>query len=177
MPARRHPRVIAPATRSPLSALEARIPPPVLWALASVAMYALHALAPGARLWPNGRPVYAWLVAGALVIAGLALLGDSFRRFLRAKTWFHPIHPERATTLVLEGPYRWTRNPMYLGLLLVLAGGAAWLGSLTPTLVLPAFVAVVTRLQIVPEERALLERFGGEYASYRDEVRRWIGRR
>ncbi len=177
MPARRHPRVIRPASSSPLAALEARVPPPALCALAWVAMCALHALAPGARLWSAGRPVAAWLVAAVLVASGLALAGDSLRRFVRARTWFHPVHPERATTLVVDGAYRWTRNPMYLGLLLMLAGWAAWFGSLTPLLVLPAFVAVLTRLQIVPEERALLEKFGGAYAGYRDEVRRWFGRR
>lgn len=155
--------------------LEARVPPPVWTLLAGLAMAWLD------RHWPlleanvvdGARAVLAVLLAGA----GLALAGESLVRFVRARTTWHPTHPERASALVVRGAYRWTRNPMYLGLLLILGGWAAWLGSLAPLLVVGAWVLVMTRLQIEPEERALLERFGGEYAQYRDSVRRWFGRR
>jgi protein-S-isoprenylcysteine O-methyltransferase Ste14 len=160
-----------------LRALEARVPPPV-WTL----------LAGGAMAWLDARaPVYDWSGTGAdrpLAVAGIAIgvvgLGvaaDSLRRFVAARTTWHPTHPQRTTALVIEGPYRYTRNPMYLGLLLVLVGWALWLGSVAAVAVVPVWMAVLTRLQIVPEERALLDRFGGEYAQYRDAVRRWWGRR
>lgn len=63
---------------------------------------------------------------------------------------------------------------MYLGMLLVLAAWAVWLGSVLALLFLPLFVAWMTRFQIVPEERALSDRFGPVYAEYRRSVRRWI---
>jgi protein-S-isoprenylcysteine O-methyltransferase Ste14 len=156
-------------------ALEAKVPPPVWTLLAALAMAGLD------RQWPIAEATAGrgWLrvVAVVLAIAGIALAGESLVRFVRARTTWHPTHPDRATALVIRGAYRWTRNPMYLGLLLVLAGWAAWLGSVAPLLVIVAWVFVMTRLQIEPEERALLERFGGDYAQYRDSVRRWIGRR
>lgn len=166
-----------PKRNAPLARLEARIPPPVLAVIAALAIYGLHRQWPVASLWTGARPT--WIALAALVIGagGLVLTGESLSRFIRRRTWFHPVHPERATTLVVDGAYRWTRNPMYLGMLLALTAWAAWLGSASPFMVLPAFVVVLDRLQIEPEERALLDRFGGEYAQYRDEVRRWFGRR
>ncbi len=155
-------------------ALEARVPPPVWTLLAGLAMAWLD------RRWPIASADEAgWLrvVAVVLVVAGLALAGEALVRFVRARTTWHPTHPERASALVIGGVYRWTRNPMYLGLLLVLAGWAAWLASLAPLLAIGVWLLVMTRLQIEPEERALLDRFGGEYAQYRDSVRRWFGRR
>jgi protein-S-isoprenylcysteine O-methyltransferase Ste14 len=166
-----------PKRDPPLARLEARIPPPVLAVIAALVIYGLHREWPVARLWTGERPALAAICALMIGAAGIALAGESLSRFIRRRTWFHPVHPERATTLVMDGAYRWTRNPMYLGLLLVLTGWAVWLGSASPFAVLPWFVVVLDRLQIEPEERALLDRFGGEYAQYRDEVRRWIGRR
>ena len=155
--------------------IEARVPPPAWTLLAALAMGWLD------RRWPilaaDGGDAVRAMLAVVLAGAGLALAGDSLVRFVRARTTWHPTHPERASALVVHGAYRWTRNPMYLGLLLILAGWAAWLGSLAPLLVVVAWVVVMTRLQIEPEERALLDRFGGEYAQYRDSVRRWFGRR
>ena len=79
-----------------------------------------------------------------------------------------------ATTLVLRGPYRFTRNPMYLAMVGILAGTAIWLGSLTPWLVLPAFVSIIAE-RFIRREEALLERtFGEPYARYRAAVRRWL---
>jgi protein-S-isoprenylcysteine O-methyltransferase Ste14 len=157
-------------------ALEAKVPPPVWTLLAGLAMAWLD------RRWPlveAGHELSAALRVAAVLlgIAGLALAGEALVRFVRARTTWHPTHPERATALVIRGAYRWTRNPMYLGLLLVLVGWGAWLGSVTPLAVIAAWAFVMTRLQIEPEERALLQRFGGEYGQYRDSVRRWFGRR
>lgn len=157
-----------------LHALEARVPPPVWTLLAGLAMWWLDRRWPIAEAPAAGGPR---VVAVALALAGLALAGDALVRFVRARTTWHPTHPERASALVIGGVYRWTRNPMYLGLLLMLAGWAAWLASLAPLLAIGAWLVVMTRLQIEPEERALLDRFGGEYAQYRDSVRRWFGRR
>lgn len=166
---------------APRGFLETRIPPPIWWLLALGAMWLLHRHAPGARFAAAGAGrlsnVLVGVLATGLAAAGFWLAIEAVRRFARLRTTVHPLHPEEATRLVVSGSYRWTRNPMYLGFLLLLAGWAVWLRDLTPWLVLPAFAAVLTRVQIVPEERALEAKFGADYRAYRSEVRRWFGRR
>jgi protein-S-isoprenylcysteine O-methyltransferase Ste14 len=75
---------------------------------------------------------------------------------------------------VTGGVFRWSRNPMYLGMLVALAGWAAYLSNALAALLLPAFVAYLNRFQIRPEEQALLARFGPSYSEYMATVRRWI---
>jgi protein-S-isoprenylcysteine O-methyltransferase Ste14 len=82
--------------------------------------------------------------------------------------------PDAASSLVADGVYRWTRNPMYLGFLIALAGWAAYLANVASALVLPLFVLYMNRFQIVPEERALAARFGPQFEDYRRSVRRWL---
>ena len=84
------------------------------------------------------------------------------------------MQPAKTTSLVAGGVYRFTRNPMYLGLLLVLAGWAVFLSNALAFALLPAFIAYIGRFQIAPEERALAAKFGTEYEAYRTEVRRWL---
>ncbi len=160
-----------------LNWLEARVPPPVWTLAAGAGMWWIARRSPFAAWSVADAPLVRALFAAALGCAGLALAGESLLRFVRARTTFHPTHPARATALVTSGAYRYTRNPMYLGLLLLLFAWAAWLGNAAALAVVAAWVLVLGRLQIQPEERALLEVFGGEYAAYRDEVRRWLGRR
>ena len=84
------------------------------------------------------------------------------------------LEPERASSLVVEGVYGRTRNPMYLGLALTLVGWAVYLAAPWALIGPALFVALITRIQIVPEERALSEKFGSEFAAYRQAVRRWF---
>lgn len=156
--------------------LETTVPPPVWWLLAAASMWALDRWLPGERLDAAlARPLVV-VVAGGVAIAGLVLAVEAVARFARMRTTVHPLRPEEAARLVVVGTYRYTRNPMYLGLLLLLVAWALWLGSLSVWLVLPVFVFVLTRLQIVPEERALAAKFGDDYHAYRRSVRRWLGR-
>lgn len=151
--------------------MKPRIPPPVIALLAGLAMEGLH------RWWPLARYVQgAWRLAGFLPMAmGVAMVLLAMGRFRAAATTINPLDPAKATTLVQSGLFRYTRNPMYAGLALVLAGFAWRLGSATPWLVLPLFVVLITRLQILPEERALQALFGADYAAYCRRVPRWLG--
>lgn len=153
--------------------LSTRVPPPLYAALAGLAMWLIDARMPIVRV---ASP--AWMRAGWLFVGlGVALDLWSVSLFLRARTTINPLRPQRSRELVTTGPYRYTRNPMYLGLLLVLIGWACVLGSAGPLFVLPLFVWIVTAMQIVPEEAAMAERFGAAYTAYAARVPRWIGSR
>ena len=94
--------------------------------------------------------------------------------FKRAKTTVNPTKPESSSSLVRSGIYRHTRNPMYLGFLLILVGWATLTANILAFLVLPVFVLYMNRFQIKPEERALTLIFGDEFKAYCSTVRRWI---
>ena len=117
-----------------------------------------------------GREVIAAMIFIAALVVGLsAVLG-----FHRAKTTVNPLAPEKASALVVRGIYRWTRNPMYLAMLLVLVAWACIVANVAALAILPLFVAYLNRFQIAPEERALQARFGGEFEQYKRTVRRWL---
>jgi protein-S-isoprenylcysteine O-methyltransferase Ste14 len=145
-----------------------RVMPPVVLLMALVAMGVLHALLPLAQpLSGAGR------LLGALPIAaGVALVLWSAGLFRRARTTIVPF--EESSSLVAHGPYRWSRNPIYTGMLAVLAGTALALGSLSPWLVIPAFAWWIQRRFIRGEEAMLRARFGAEYDAYCARVRRWV---
>lgn len=115
-------------------------------------------------------------LAGAMVpaAAGVAVALAGVASFRRASTTVNPTKPDSASSLVSSGVYRATRNPMYLGLLFVLAGWAVFLSSPAALIVATTFVAYLNRFQIAPEERALRSRFGAEFEAYRARVPRWI---
>jgi protein-S-isoprenylcysteine O-methyltransferase Ste14 len=150
--------------------LELRIPPLALVAVFAAAMVAASVWMPLVRVPVPGHRVIALL----LVVAGLGVALAGVVAFRRARTTVNPMAPQRSTTVVCTGIYRLSRNPMYLGMALALLGVAAWGSSLAGYVLVPAFCAYLTRFQIVPEERALLERFGPEFADYMGRARRWI---
>ena len=116
------------------------------------------------------RPAFAI----ALVILGIALALAGVLAFRKAKTTVNPTKPEATSTVVATGIYRFTRNPMYLGMLMVLVGCAVFLANAISFLLLSLFVLYMNRFQIGPEERVLSEHFGSEYSSYMQSVRRWL---
>jgi protein-S-isoprenylcysteine O-methyltransferase Ste14 len=142
------------------------VPPPVIaLGLAGVQ----RALAPEGRSGPVRR------AAGtAVAVAGLGLAAAAAREFGRAQTTVHPLHPEQATRLVTTGPNRLTRNPMYVGMAAVLAGHAVARGGVLTMLPVAAFVAVIDRFQVGPEEEAMRRLFVREYADYCATTRRWL---
>ena len=153
-----------------MQSLELKIPPAVVVLSFGLAMW-LVARFVAVPTWPSsvGRPL------GMLLIAtGFAVAMAGVREFRRARTTVNPLKPDAASALVTSGVFRYSRNPMYLGMLLVLAGWAALLGNPVATLMLIPFVLMLNSLQIEPEERVIAARFGAEFASYRRRVRRWI---
>lgn len=150
--------------------LDLKIPPAVTGALTAIGMWLIsHAL-------PQFTFTFAPLriVAVGMGIAGAVMTGLAMVSFIRAHTTFNPMKPSSASSLVRSGIYRFTRNPMYLGLLFVLIGWALYLANILAFLFLPAFIFYMNRFQIEPEERALTALFGREFLAYESRVRRWL---
>jgi protein-S-isoprenylcysteine O-methyltransferase Ste14 len=143
-------------------------PPPLFYAVGFLAGLLLERLVPS-ELW-HALPVPA--VGTGLIALGLALVLWAGATFARHRTSVMPHRP--ATTVVESGPYRFTRNPIYLGMLLIYVGGVAWAGRLGPLVMLPLVILALQPLVIAREEHYLLTKFGEQYQRYRDRVRRWI---
>lgn len=142
--------------------------PPVYLLTAIAAMVAIHYLFPGRQLLDAP---WSWL--GAVPIgAGLGLVLWVATLFRRRRTTIKP--GDVSSALVTDGPFRVSRNPIYLGMTSILVGTAIALGSLTPWLVLPVFVWLVGYNVIPVEEAMLADVFGQSYADYCARVRRWI---
>lgn len=150
--------------------LELKVPPLLVVLLVGAAMALASAALPALDYTVPGRRA----LAVALVLLGAAAASAGVLAFRRARTTVDPTRPETASALVAVGIYRVTRNPMYLGFLLALAGWAVWLSNVAACIGLPLFVLWMNRLQIAPEERALAQRFGAEFDAYRARVRRWL---
>ncbi|UUY06978.1 isoprenylcysteine carboxylmethyltransferase family protein [Pseudomonas sp. J452] len=153
-----------------MSALELKIPPPLVLFVCGLLMWLLAYLLPSLGFNLPGRLLLSTLLAaGGLGVAGAGVLA-----FHQASTTINPTRPSTTSSIVSNGVYRFTRNPMYLGMLLCLGSWALFLGNPLSLLGLPLFVAYLNRMQIGPEERALDAKFGEPYAQYRSRVRRWL---
>ena len=150
--------------------METRIPPPVVALVLCALAWGADRLLPQARIALPGQGAVAVLLLGL----GIASILAGVLAFHAAKTTVNPLHPERATALVVLGIYRHTRNPMYFGLLWVIAAWVVWLGQPAGLLALPAWVSFIERFQILPEEAAMHRLFGASFAAYCQKVRRWI---
>lgn len=150
--------------------MQVLIPPPVVAAIVGAAMWGV------ARKLGFGRFEFALQapLAVALLSAGLLLMVVAVASFVSAKTTVNPLAPSRASRLITTGAFRFSRNPIYLGDLLVLTALAVWLGNAVNVALLAFFAWYITRFQIVPEERALARLFGDSYAAYCARVRRWL---
>jgi protein-S-isoprenylcysteine O-methyltransferase Ste14 len=143
-------------------------PPPLIFLVGLALGFGLEALLPGTS--PPGA--LRWVLGGALVLAGLALLFSFERAFHRKRTAANPWRP--TTAIATDGPYRLTRNPAYVGMTLVYIGIAVLAAALWVLLPLPLVLAIVDRGVIAREERYLERRFGHEYLDYKRRVRRWV---
>lgn len=153
-----------------MSRLETRVPPPVLALIIAIVIWGLSRIVPDPAL---PAAVSAWASAGLFLLA--VVFGfPAIAAFVRAGTTIDPVRIDRASVLVTGGLYRITRNPMYVGLTLLLAAWAAFLGPLGGFAGVIGFALWIDRLQIRAEERLLTTKFGADYAAYRSRVRRWL---
>ncbi|HJT20765.1 MAG TPA: isoprenylcysteine carboxylmethyltransferase family protein [Nitrospira sp.] len=151
------------------NALEIKVPPILLVPLFGVLMWLVSAYSSFTIALP-WRAVFALIVGGV----GFVIFLAGVLTFRLAKTTVNPLTPEATTTMVTSGIYRLTRNPMYLGFLLVLAGWAMYLSNVLAFAFLPLFVWYINRFQIIPEERVLAVKFSDAFTAYKSSVRRWL---
>lgn len=144
-------------------------PLPPMFLLGAMALMAmLHGLVPLTQLL-----VFPWRALGAIfIVAGLGLNIWASGLFKQVGTAIKPF--AKSSSLILDGPFRLSRNPMYLGMIVLLIGIAIGLGSVTPWLVIPAFVVLVSRRFVVAEEHKMEVEFGAKYLAYCARVRRWL---
>ena len=142
--------------------------PPVYFLLSIAVMISLHFLFPGARVF-----VFPWNFLGIIPLAvgiGINLIAD--RSFTKHNTPVKPL--EKSTALVTSGVFRVSRNPMYLGLVLILLGIAICVGTLTPYIMVLVFAIFMDIVFVRFEEKKLAETFGEPWLAYKKSVRRWI---
>jgi len=133
-------------------------------------MFGAARAAPGLSFTLPGNLAIALTLAALGAMAAVA----GVIAFRRQRTTVNPMTPDAASSMVCSGIYRVSRNPMYLGFLLALAGWAVYLSNAATAVLVPVFVLCMNHLQIKPEERALLAKFGPPFARYMSQVRRWI---
>ena len=148
--------------------MKTKIPPPILALVMVVLIYLSSFFIESTTFNYQGS------LSVLVLILGLACAIPSFKLFARYKTTISPLKPSDATALVTEGMYRYSRNPMYLGLLLLTIASTIWFGTWFGIIINILFIFLINFLQIIPEEEALLEIFGEEYEEYKKNVRRWI---
>ena len=145
-----------------------RFPPPLIYVGGFVIGYLLDRAVPlTLTTWPLGEPL-GW----ALVAVGVALMGSAVMTFRRAGTSLNPAKP--TTRVVVHGPYRFTRNPMYVGWVIVYLGCVLLTNTVWPLVSLPVVLVLISRAVIAKEERYLAAKFGDAYRAYKARVRRWL---
>lgn len=150
--------------------LELKIPPALLMLIFMLMMWALDRLLPQFK---QGWVWHEWAYSGVFLVAIVLIAAGAFS-FRKARTTVDPTRPENTSSVVTTGIYQLSRNPMYLGFLLILVAFMFKLSNPITLLFLPVFVVYMNRYQIKPEERALNKLFGEEYNHYCRNVRRWV---
>lgn len=146
--------------------MEFKLPPPFVFLIGAGLIY----------FFPTFTQSHFILRGIAVVLAFSALIIDisALLAFWQQRTTINPLTPSKTSALVTHGIYRFTRNPMYLSLALLLTAWSLWLAQPFGVLVLWGFVAYLNRFQILPEERILLAKFGEAFRQYQSEVPRWL---
>ncbi|WP_339837716.1 isoprenylcysteine carboxylmethyltransferase family protein [uncultured Maribacter sp.] len=150
--------------------MELKLPPALVFLLFGLSMYVLATFLPFGFFDFFGRLLLSKVLLGLAALVGLLALFQ----FYKAKTTVDPTKPDKASNLVINGVFKFSRNPMYLAMLLVLLGLGIVLGNAFNMLIAAAFVGYMNRFQIIPEERVLLDKFGRSYKEYCTLTRRWF---
>ncbi len=150
--------------------MELKYPPLLQFLVSAGIAYGVSNLTPDFVI----RIQFLKLFAFVLAFVGITLLIAAVGLFAKSNTTVNPMEPGKARNLVTNGFYKYTRNPMYLGLLLCLTAFVTWLGNAASILGILLFLITMTIFQILPEEKVMSVKFGKEYEEYKARVRRWL---
>lgn len=144
-----------------------KLPPPVVFCIAGLSMFAIVG-------YDIDAGIFRFVFAGSCWFIAILNAIFALRSFKKNRTTANPHHLERVTTLVTTGVFAYSRNPMYLSLVIMLIGWAVMLGSILTMGIIFLFLVYMTQFQIKPEEKMLAHKFGSEYKLYCSNVRRWL---
>jgi protein-S-isoprenylcysteine O-methyltransferase Ste14 len=150
--------------------LKLKIPPVVVFLICIGLMWGINHFIPNQTLLFEYRKIIVFVLmslGGVIGILGLL-------EFARKSTTVNPHKPQNTKNFVRSGVYRFTRNPMYLGLLIVLLSPVFYWGNLLTVISLPVFIWYMNEFQIKPEEEIMEQKFGDDFLEYKKEVRRWV---
>ena len=153
-----------------MNALALKVPPVAQVIITAAAMYGVSKMVPALTFSLNGSTA----LAVGLGVMGLSLGIMGVTQFRIAQTTPNPQALEQVSSLVTSGVYQYSRNPMYVGLVLILLGWAFYFSHFLAFVLLPIFILYMTRFQIQPEEQMMARKFGKTYQDYLNKVRRWI---
>ena len=148
--------------------LRNRIPPPIVTLTFALLSFWL------ANYLPKLAFNYQGLSSLLMIFIGLTIIVIGVKTFNNSDTTINPLNPSEASHLVTEGVFSYTRNPMYLGMVIILLGVSIYIGVYIGIIILPCFIFYITEFQIKPEEKAMEEIFAGDYTDYLKRVRRWL---
>ncbi|MBH76545.1 MAG: hypothetical protein CMP68_05360 [Flavobacteriales bacterium] len=144
------------------------VPPPIVTLICAVLIYLSKPLFPELIFNHSVQLCLFFLVSGFIIIL------ISFQTFKEEKTTINPIKIEKASSLVTYGIFKYSRNPMYLGMVLILISVAIKFNFYGGILIVVFFIYFMTYFQIIPEEKTMLKLFGEDFINYRNKTRRWF---
>ena len=145
-----------------------KIPPPIVTLISGLAIFFSR------PLFPDYHSNLINVFSAILLFFGLLVFFLAVASFKRYKTTVNPLQPSKASHLVISGIFRFTRNPMYLGMALILLSLSFKFNLLGGLIVTVFFIMFITKFQIIPEEEAMLSLFQDEFEIYKENTRRWI---
>ena len=148
--------------------METKIPPPIVALIFGLAIYFSREMLPVAEIQHSSY------LGVLLLLVGFFVLISAVRLFRKDNTTVNPLSPDQATKLVTDGIFKYTRNPMYLGMAFILGSISVFVNLLGGIFLVALFCAYITKFQIIPEERAMKDLFSHDFEKYTKSTRRWI---
>ena len=145
-----------------------KIPPPIITLICGLCIYFSR------PLFPKYNHISTYIIASSFLLLGIITLITAVLSFKRQGTTISPLQPEKASYLVVTGIFKYSRNPMYLGMLLILISVTIKFNFVGGILIIFAFIAFITKFQIIPEEAVLERLFGKEFIRYKEKTKRWV---
>ena len=148
--------------------METKIPPPVVTLIFGFAIYLSR------KIFPEIEIQYSSFFGMVLLLLGFLILISAVKLFRNDKTTVNPLSPEQATKLVTNGIFKLSRNPMYLGMAVILASVAVFFNIIGGIIFMALFCLYITKFQVIPEEKVMKELFAQDFEQYMQATRRWI---